>query len=118
MPSTVKFILLVPLRYNDGRKIPKRVFDVIFDDIFTLGNGITFAHSTKGAYRMADGSKKVDECTCIWIGVKKADIPALKRLVAEIGALLGQESMYLERSGGRVEFIPPRRKENGHESNP
>jgi len=110
MEPVIKCTLLVPLRYNDGRKIPKRMFDLIFADLFELAGGVTFAHMTKGAYRMADGSKKIDECQSVWVGVPKRDIADLRKLVARVGAVLGQESMYFEH-GGRIEFVEPSPRE-------
>ena len=105
MESAIKFTLLVPLRYNDGRKIPKRLFDLLFADMFKLAGGVTYAHKTKGAYRMADGTKKIDECLSVSIAVEKNDVSELKRLVGRMCATRGQESMYLEQSASEVEFI-------------
>ena len=56
---------------------------------------------------MKDGTKQVDQSLEIWAAVLEEDVPALKRLVATYAGILGQESMYLERTGGTVEFVPP-----------
>lgn len=102
-----KLILLVPLRYNDGRQVPKEVILDFQEELFALGGGFTVAGTVQGAYRMADGTKQVDDSLQIWIGLKEEYVPELERLVGELGAKLGQESMYLERTGGKIDFIPP-----------
>jgi hypothetical protein len=43
----------------------------------------------------------------IWIGVQKNKVPALRRLVAKFARELGQESLYLERTGSTIEFVRP-----------
>jgi hypothetical protein len=41
------------------------------------------------------------------LAIEESDEAALKALVAKFGTMLGQEAMYLERTGSMVEFIPP-----------
>ncbi len=102
-----KFVLLVPLAYNDGTKVPKEVFLNFYERLFALGGGFTTAGTVEGAYRMADGGKQIDHSLQIWIGLKEEYVAELERVVAELGAELGQESMYLERTGGTIHFISP-----------
>ena len=104
-----KFILLVPLRYNDGAEVPNQVILDFQEKLFALGGGFTIAGTVEGAYRMADGTKRIDHSLEIWIGLKEEYVPDLEQAVAELGAKLGQESMYLERTGGMIHFIPPQR---------
>jgi len=106
MPSA-KFVLLLPLNYNDGSEVPKTVRDQFLEDIYVLTGGYTVAGTVEGAYRMRDGSKKTDHSLEVWIAVEEADEPALKRIVATYAGILKQESLYLERTGGTVEFIAP-----------
>jgi len=108
-----KFILLFPLNYNDGRKVPKQVLLDFKEELFVLGAGFTEAGVVKGAYRMADGKTQIDHSLQIWIGLQEECVPELVRLVAELGAKLGQESMYLERSGGLIHFITPQPPKGG-----
>jgi hypothetical protein len=103
-----KYIVLVPLRYNDGRKVPEEVILEFQERLFAMGCGITTAGVVEGAYRMADGRKQIDHSLQLWIGVKDEYYPELERVVAELGHQLGQESMYLERTGATMHFIPPR----------
>ena len=105
--AKVKYIILIPLTYNDGTQVPKAVLDDIEADLFALASGYTIAGTVKGAYRMQDGSKQVDDSVQMWVVVDEQDGDALRALVAQIGTKLGQESMYLERMTSSVEFIPP-----------
>ena len=105
--SLLKFVLLVPLNYNDGRKVPQKVLQDFQEKLFALGGGFTKAGIDEGAYRMSDGGRQVENSLQIWIGLKEQYVPELERAVAELGAKLGQESMYLERTGGTIRFIPP-----------
>ena len=106
-----KFILLLPLNYNDGSEVPKEVRDQIYDDIFELAGGHYTAGTGQGAYKMKSGAKQVDRCAQIWICVEEEDVPELKRMVAGFAKLLDQESMYLEFAGSDVAFIEPQVEE-------
>lgn len=108
MPEPVsKFIVLVPLRYNDGTPVANEVILEFQEALLGLGCGITIAGTVEGAYRMADGRTQIDHSLQVWIGLAEDRVPELERLVAGIGAKLGQESMYLERTGGQIHFILP-----------
>lgn len=102
-----KYVLLLPLTYNDRSPIPKSVRDHVFDELFVLAGGHHVAGVGRGAYRMKNGSKQVDYSLEVWVAVEEEDVPALKQLVAKVALMLNQESIYLERSGGSVEFIAP-----------
>ncbi len=103
--AKVKFVLLMPLTYNDGSQVPKNVMDRIEDELFVLAGGFNIAGTGKGAYRMRNGSKQIDETLQMWVVVDEEDEPALRELVAGFGEILGQESMYLERTTSTVEFV-------------
>ncbi len=108
-----KFILFVPLYYNDGRKVPKKVILDFEDRLFVLGGGFTDMGTVRGAYRMADGKKQIDHSAHYWIWLKEEYIPELKRAVAELGFQLGQESMYLESIPSPLDLIPPQPPKGG-----
>jgi len=76
--------------------------------LFLIGGGYSIAGTVEGAYRMADGTKQVDHLLQVWIGLDEDRFPQLEQAVAELGAELGQESMYLERTGGTIHFIAPK----------
>jgi hypothetical protein len=103
----IRYVLLIPLTYNDGRAVPKTVLDQIYEEIFVLAGGYSIAGTVQGAYKMQDGMKQEDESLQVWIVIREADVPDLKNMVAKFGKSLGQETMYLERTGGTVDFIPP-----------
>lgn len=103
----IKYILLIPLYYNDGTKVPDSEIDSIYDEIYILGDGYTLAGNVTGAYRMRDGSKRIDQSSVVWVGIEPHQEPELKRLVVSICVRLKQESIYLERPGGTIEFIEP-----------
>jgi hypothetical protein len=113
--ATVKLVLLVPLNYNDGTAVPAELHDRIKDELFQLAGGYTIAGTVAGAYRMGDGSKQVDESLQVWVGVGEDQIDLLRRLVARFAEWLGQEAMYLERSGGTIEFVTPQQSGETHE---
>ena len=104
---TIKFVLLLPLNYNDGRPVPRKVLQRIQDEIFVLAGGFTIAGTVKGAYRMEDGTRQEDESLQIWIGVREEQVSDLEKMVAGFAKTLGQERMYLERTGGAIDFIRP-----------
>ena len=105
--AKTKYILLIPLNYNDGTKVPDADLDEIYDELYALTSAYSLAGTVIGAYRMKDGSKQIDRSTMIWIGIEDGQEDRLKRIVAEICRRLGQEAIYLERTGGTIEFIPP-----------
>jgi hypothetical protein len=105
--AKIKYALLIPLNFQDGSTVPDEVMDQILDDLYVLGDGYTTVGTGKGAYRMKDGSKQIDHTSVIWIGVEEEQESTLKRLVSEFAHRLGQESIYLEKTGGTIEFIPP-----------
>jgi hypothetical protein len=106
--AKVKYVLLLPLTYNDKSKVPKDVKKRIFDGLFRLAGGHHIAGKGKGAYRMKSGQKQVDWSLEVWVAVEEQDEDALKDMVAGFAELLGQESIYLERVNSTVEFIPPK----------
>ncbi len=105
--AKAKYVLLLPLTYNDRRQVPKVVRDHVLDELYVLANGYHVAGVGRGAYRMRSGSKQVDHSLEVWVAVEEEDVPALKELVAKVAQMLKQESIYLERTGGSVEFITP-----------
>jgi hypothetical protein len=102
-----KAILLIPLTYNDGSRIPQEVLDGIYEALFVLSGGHTSAGTVRGAYRMKDGTKQTEILEQVWVACEEADKPALRELVARFCADLGQEAMYLEFTDSVIEFIPP-----------
>jgi hypothetical protein len=105
-----KFVVLVPLRFNDGTEVPSDVIVDFQEKLFLLGGGFTIAGTVEGAYLMADGKKQIDHSISYWIGVPDSEIEQLRTIVSDLGNTLGQECMYLEHTGSKIEFVPPSRK--------
>jgi hypothetical protein len=105
--AKLKYTILIPLNYNDGSEVPDTVRNEIYDRLYAFAEGYTLAATVTGAYRSKDGSKQVDRSTEIWIAIDQDQEAELKQIVAEIGSRLQQEAIYLERTGGTIEFIPP-----------
>jgi hypothetical protein len=105
--TKTKFTLLLPLNYNDGKQVSEEVLSAILTELYELVGGYSNVGTAIGAYRMKDGSKKIDHSAIIWVGIEEDQESELRSLVAEIARQLGQETIYLERTGGTIEFIPP-----------
>ena len=103
----VRYTLLLPLNYNDGSEVPRASINQICSEIFDFADGIGLAGEVTGAYRMKDGTKKMDRSIVVWIGIFESQEAVLKQAVGKFARELGQESLYLARTGGTIEFIPP-----------
>jgi hypothetical protein len=103
-----KYIVLVPLSHNDGRPVREQTLRGFQNEVYELGGGFSVAGTVQGAYRMADGTKQVDQSLQYWICISNDKADKLAEIVARLGAALGQESMYLERTGGSISFIRPK----------
>jgi hypothetical protein len=110
MDELHKYIVLVPLRFNDETEVPADLI-LDFEKLYLLGGGFTIAGTVKGAYRMANGKKQIDHSIEYWIGVSPDRVGELETIVGDRGDVLGQESMYLEHTGSKIEFVPPSRRE-------
>ncbi|MEX2317729.1 MAG: hypothetical protein WD669_11295 [Pirellulales bacterium] len=106
-----KYIVLVPLCTNNGAPVASEILVDFQDEMLRLGGGYTIAGTVEGAYRMADGTTKIDHSLQYWICVPATAVEELTSIVARLGALLGQESMYMEITGGVVALIPPKQVE-------
>jgi len=94
-PNTakVKYTLLLPLNYNDGSKVPRAVLKQMCNEVFDFADGFGLAGEVTGAYRMKDGSKKMDRSIVVWIGILESQEGILKRAVGKFARELGQESL-------------------------
>jgi hypothetical protein len=107
--ALAKYVFLIPLTYNDGRRVPTSVLDHCLAALFDLAGGYTLAGTVSGAYRMHSGLKQVDQCSEIWVVLDRSQERHLKRWLADMASELGQESIYFERSSATISFIKPRR---------
>jgi hypothetical protein len=102
-----KAILLIPLTYNDGSRVPQEILEGIYEALFVLSGGHTSTGTVRGAYRMKDGTKQTDTLEQVWVAYEEPDKPALRELVGRFCSLLGQETMYVEFTDSVIELIPP-----------
>ena len=58
--AQVKAVFYVPRRDNDGRDLQAEIEDLL-DELYARFLGWTFLGSIEGAYRMADGTRSLDE---------------------------------------------------------
>jgi hypothetical protein len=107
--AMVKYVLLIPFTYNDHSRAPKSVLNGILDDLYLLAGGYHIVGVGEGAYRMRNGSKQVDQSLEIWVVIEEEFAPSLRGLIEKFVRLLHQETIYLERAGGSVEFVTPAR---------
>jgi hypothetical protein len=87
--------------------MPKAILNRMCGELFDLAGGYALPGTVVGAYRMKDGSKQLDRSMIVWVGVEETDEAELNRLVGKFAYKLRQEVLYLERTGGTIEFIPP-----------
>jgi hypothetical protein len=113
--ALVKYLMLLPITYNDRTRVPKALLEEILDQVFVFAGGYTIAGAAKGAYRMKSGAKQIDHSLQVWIAIDQVKETELRDLVAGFCKRLDQETMYLERAGGEVEFIPPAESEGEHD---
>lgn len=106
-PVNIKYLLLVPTQLNDGSDVPKSVFLELEDTLFEHFDGCTIGGTVRGAYKMQDGKKAIDHSVVWWIVIREGQYNELREIVAKLGQVLGQESMYLEKTGSTIDFVEP-----------
>jgi len=103
-------IVLIPLTYNDGSKVPQDVLLDIFEEIYTAFHGWTEEGTVKGAYRMQSGQKCVEDLLKVSIVLDQSQVPELEAMVSAWCARLGQETMLLKIADYTIRFVPPRKE--------
>jgi hypothetical protein len=107
-PKLKEAIVLIPLTYNDGTRVPRKLLKAIRREIFVTFHGWTVEGMVKGAYRMRTGEKRVEELQKIAVILDESQLPELEAMVGRWGAQLGQETMLLKIADFVVKFVPPR----------
>ena len=100
-----KYIALVPLSLNDGTPVEPETILEFKEQLYLLADGWSVPGTVEGAYKMADGKKQIDHTLQFWIWIRKSQYSELRQVVSELGAKLGQESMYLERTFASLDFV-------------
>jgi hypothetical protein len=107
-PNLIPCSFKVPLNYNDGIPIPESTREGLLDGIYESFGGYTITGTETGAYRRSDtGQKQVEPMLNVVVVVEgRSGVDQLRRQVRQIGAELGQESMYFQISNrDSVEFV-------------
>lgn len=101
-------VVLIPLTYNDGSRIPPNILESIQEQIYVAFGGHTIEGTVKGTYRMQAGQKRVEDLVRISIILDERRVPELEQMVGAWAVLLGQETMLLKLIDSVVKFIEPR----------
>ncbi len=101
-------IVLIPLTFNDGARIPPEIIDSICDEIFGVFHGWTLEGNVTGAYPMqSTGQKRVEDLLKVSIILEMSQVSKLEEMVGRWCARLGQEVMLLKIADLIVKFVPP-----------
>jgi hypothetical protein len=103
----LKYIVFVPLSLNDGTPVEPEVILDFQEQLCLIADGYTIAGTVDGAYRMSSGEIQKDTSAQYWIWVTEDQQAELRRVVAELGGRLEQESMYLERCYADLDLVEP-----------
>lgn len=111
-PALIPCTFKLPLAYNDGRPVEEELRDEFLERLFVMFGGWNIEGTEIGAYQRKDTGKKQVEATLkVTVAVEAEQISVLRRMVAEIGGDLDQESMYFEVvAGSIVELVPSEKK--------
>jgi len=111
----MKFTTLIPMRFNDGRKVPLEQIDRIIDELAAQFNGCSDEGVTKGQWLDPKNSRLYrDESRRVTVVCNNAQLREAEQAVIKIGQELGQRAMYFEvRDYDGVQFlkVPQARKQ-------
>lgn len=93
--SKVKVVFYLPLLDNDGRSLRSEI-DQLEVNLYIQFVGWTFLGYVKGAYKMADGSKSLDESAAYSLVVGEERIDEVVKLLQNFKEQTTQEAIYLE----------------------
>ena len=101
----VEFFFLIPLRLNNNRKVPNSYFNKLEDELFRLCGGHRVEGRVKGAYKMADGSRQLDELLKYVVALPASKENVLREILQRCAVELDQESIYFGKTGAQIEFL-------------
>lgn len=93
--AQVKAVFFIPIRDNDGRELSAEKED-LETELFVRFVGWTFLGIVQGAYRMADGSRAVDEHRAYAIVLDESRLPEVEEVLRDFKGKTKQEAIYLE----------------------
>lgn len=100
-----KCVLLIPTRYNDGRKVEDYKLENALNEIANLTGGYTIDGEVIGAYKMNSGTIQREVSRKLWIVCENEIIDKLKTLVLSLKKQFQQECMYFSVTDETVMFL-------------
>lgn len=91
---------LLPVNYNDGSPVEPEIFIEIKMALDRQFGGFRIVAPSEGSWH-----GQVEATHEIEVSVEPEEVPALRRLVIEIGRRLGQKAMYFDAPPPTVEII-------------
>jgi hypothetical protein len=93
----MKFTTLIPTRFNDGKRVPKKQQRSIIDRFVARFGGCTNEGLAQGHWiDRADGTLYRDELERVSVTCDRVMLDDARATVIEIGVELGQRAMYFE----------------------
>src|SRR5262245_6994477 len=86
----------LPLSHNDGSPVPARTLEKFLDELFTAFDGWTIEGKVKGAYRMQNQERQVEDLLKVSIVLDAVRIAELEAMVSAWCAELEQEVMLMK----------------------
>ncbi len=90
-----KALFYLPLQDSDGRDLSDEIEELLAE-VYVRFAGWTFQGYVKGAFRMADGSRAIDESAAYFVVLDESQISELERLLRNFKDETLQEVIYLE----------------------
>jgi hypothetical protein len=110
----MKFTTLIPVKFNDGKKVPQKQLRSIFDGLVKQFGGCSNEGITKGQWiDPKDAMLYRDESLRVSVVCDRVLLDEARAAVVEIGIALQQRAMYFEvrdYDGVQILEIPYRRK--------
>ena len=94
MPE-VKALFYLPIRDRDGRELRDEIEELLAE-VYVRFAGWTFQGYVKGAFRMADGTKALDESGAYFVVLDDTRIGELEDILRQFKSKTLQEAIYLE----------------------
>ena len=100
-----KYVILLPVHYNDGSLVPAPDIDAVIDEFYRLSGGYTLEGFVKGAYRMKSGRKQEDELLRVSVAVPPELEDDLRAIVRRVCRQFRQECIWFEKSNSVIELV-------------
>ena len=91
----VKALFYIPIKDNDGTYLVDERVDLELE-LYFLFDGWSFMGIVRGAYRMEDGTRAIDDHRAYSIFMNESSLPELEVTLRTFKAKTTQEAIYLE----------------------